>query len=140
MIINRAVYDLILCKISNNHGETGGIIGGQDDVVTEFEFDMGTDLSSRDHYYPATDKLNACIDRWQDNNIQFYGIVHSHLLDAPKLSLGDEKYIHAIMKVMPVCINYLYFPIVVVPSKRIVSYKAVRNGGIDIIRDDVKII
>ena len=120
--------------------ETGGILGGKNNIITKFEFDKGTILSSNRHYYPNTEKLNACIEEWKNRDIQFYGIVHSHLQDERVLSRGDRKYIQVIMQAMPKDVRFLYFPIVL-PQMKVVSFEAVRLGNeINIINSDIKII
>jgi len=140
MKIKKAIYHSIIAECSNNPIESGGIIGGKNNIVTEFIFDKGTDSSSIQHYFPDTEKLNAHIKHWQDNGIQFLGIVHSHLQDGVELSFGDTRYIETIMQAMPAYIDFLYFP-VVSQQKELVSFKAVRNEyGVNIIDDDIEII
>ena len=140
MIIHESVCDEIIALCSGNLIETGGIIGGRNNIVSEFEFDNGDTEGSRQHYIPNIIRLNACIEKWQSEGIQFYGIVHNHFQDENELSFGDTKYIEIIMKAMPKYVQSLYFPIVL-PQRALVSFQAtmVRNK-INIISDDVKII
>jgi len=139
MKINENTYNHIITKCSNNPGETRGIIGGKNNIISAFEFDKGM-AESKQHYFPDIEKLNTCIENWQNENIKFYGIVHSHFREEKELSFGDTKYIHIIMEAMPKNIRFLYFPIVL-PQKELVSFKAlwVKNE-INIINDDIKII
>jgi len=138
MTIHESTYNQILTNCSSRTVETGGIIGGKDGIITEFIFDKRPGSPSR--YYPDVEKLNAAIDRWQQKGISFYGIVHTHLQNAPELSHGDKEYILTIMEAMPTYISHLYFPIVV-PGKGLTSHKAVRvHNKINIISDDIKII
>jgi len=138
-IFERVVNDVINNCLSMPI-ETGGILGGKNNVITEFEFDKGTAFSSINHYYPSVEKLDDCINNWQNDCIQFYGIVHSHLQEKRALSFGDKQYIQTIMSAMPTHIGFLYFP-VVLPRKEIVSFKAMRSKNeIHIISTDIKII
>jgi len=140
MRINEKIYELIINKCSNNSIETGGIIGGKNNVVTKFVFDERTDLGSKRHYHPDIEKFNICIENWQNEGIRFYGIVHSHFSEEKELSFGDMQYIQIIMRAMPKYIRSLYFPIVL-PSKELISFKALRaKNEIAIINDDVKIM
>lgn len=141
MKITKANYNKIIESCSTTLSETGGIIGGKNNIVTVFEFDKGTASSSRNYYYPNIERLNACIKYWQKEDIQFYGIVHSHLQeDEKELSNGDRQYINQIMLAMPKDIESLYFPLVL-PNGEMVSFKALRLGNeMKIIKDVVKII
>jgi len=140
MKIKKQIYDQILKTLPTIYAETGGILGGKNNIITEFEFDRGTSLSSTQHYYPNTKRLNDCIEKWQNRDIQFYGIVHSHLQEERTLSFGDRLYIQTIMQAMPMSIKFLYFPIVL-PQKEIVSFKAVRlDNEINVASSDIKII
>jgi len=140
MKISENTYQLIIKKCLNNQSETGGIIGGKNNIVTEFVFDKGTALSSKQHYYPNVERLNECINDWKNINIQFYGIVHTHLQKERLLSIGDKQYIRTIMLTMPVNVRFLYFPIVL-PQNEIVAYEAVRlNNEININASNIKII
>ena len=133
-------YKLIMDTCSSNIFETGGIIGGENNIIIKFEFDEGTTLTSNQHYYPNVETLNACIEEWQNDGIQFYGIVHSHLQQERALSSGDRQYIQTIMSAMPIYISSLYFP-VVLPQKEIVSFKAIKlKDGINIVNSNIKII
>ena len=56
------------------------------------------------------------------------------------LSKNDRSYIIKILSVMPLCIQYLYFPLVF-PGEKIKGYCARRNGNnIDIVEDNIDII
>lgn len=140
MMINKDIYQLIADKCTGKPNETGGILGGSVNIITEFEFDEGTALSSAWHYYPDVEKLNSCIKDWQNKNIHFHGIVHSHFKETRRLSSGDIQYINEIMQVMPEHVTSLYFPIVL-PQKEIVFFRATRiEGKVNIVADDIKII
>ena len=139
MIIMENVYNDVMEKCAISHIETGGILGGKNDIIFKFEFDKGTNLSSVQHYYPNIEGLNACLENWLIENIDFYGIVHSHIHKLRDLSSNDIQYIQTIMNAMPEKIQLLFFPIVL-PGKEMLSFKAIRqNNKINIVTDDIKI-
>ena len=115
-------------------------MGGRNGIITNFIFDTGLSNGDVGHYYPNVDKLNSCILDWQKHDIEFYGIVHSHLNHEKSLSLSDEVYIKEIMLAMPTDIKILYFPLVL-PCKEIISYKVERKKNeLKIIFDDIDIL
>ena len=140
MEINNNIYQLIISSCSSKAIETGGIIGGKNNIITEFIFDEKNESGSKQHYHPDIETFNLCIENWQNENIQFYGIVHSHFREEKELSFGDTQYIRIIMQAMPSNIKFLYFPIVL-PQKELIFFKAVMTKTeINIVKDDVKII
>lgn len=119
MKILSSVYQEIISNCSLTI-ESGGIIGLSSDIITHYQFDVPTDLSQY-YYQPNTDNLNSVIYEWQQNNIQFAGIFHSHPTGITSLSANDEEYIKVIMNSIP--LSTLYFPIVA-PKTNIQFYKA----------------
>lgn len=140
MRIVKKAYKQIVDSFANCLFEEGGIIGGVNDIVTRFEFDIGIPGDNKGCYIPNVGKLNKCICEWQKQNINFYGIIHSHINHYGDLSNDDIKYIKRIMLSMPQNIQYLYFP-VVLPKRTIKSFKAVRIGDeIRIVSDNIIIL
>ena len=122
MRIKRAVYDLILQSFLDEIlEESGGIIGAEDGIVTQFVHDCG--LQGHEHcvYIPDTERLNRMINEWSQTDIQFVGLVHSHPPMGNKLSVGDLKYITSIMKCCE--LSVFYFPIVI-PKISMTVYRA----------------
>lgn len=140
MKINKTAYDLILNLVDPyDYKEKGGIIGGNNGITTEFVFDEGEN-DALGNYYPNVDKLNYLIDCWQNNGIEFYGIVHSHCSYEDFLSGEDKEYIKSIMRAMPDDVDRLYFPIVT-KKRELTAYKASkRGGGAIVITNDIIII
>lgn len=67
------------------------------------------------------------------------GVFHVHFGGAEALSEGDRNYIARIMDAMPEGYDRLYFPVVVMPERRVVAYQAVRtNEKIEIKRDEIE--
>jgi len=139
MKIKIEAHNEILNRVPSSPPETGGILGGNKGVITEFIFDIGLTGGDIGHYYPNTDKLNRVLVEWQKFGIEFYGIVHSHFNCDNSLSLDDQLYIRKIMMAMPNTIRMLYFPIVF-PRKEILSFKAewIENE-VDITLSDIEL-
>lgn len=125
MHIKRDVLKEILNQIPPAPPETGGIIGGRDQIVSLFEMDPGIDTVNPGCYTPDTVNLNLTIHQWKRVGIDFYGIVHSHMRGQTELSNGDIEYIKNIMRSMPAEIMCLYFPIVI-DGKEMYSFKALK--------------
>lgn len=100
----------ILSSFPSAPPECGGIIGGQDGVISRFCFDnKGSEKQAV--YEPNADYLNRIIEEWSQSGISFYGIIHSHMKNEPDLSRGDIEYIQLVMADLDVG-EKLYFPIV----------------------------
>ena len=139
MRVSKSVIDIINNSISNQPYETGGILGSHDNkLIDEVVIDLPNHTNTRPcSYFPNVDFLNKNIESWQNRDIFFIGIFHTHFGGAKNLSCGDKKYICAIMDAMPRQIEYLYFPIFVLPNRELVCYKAMRlNGIVDIQAED----
>ena len=142
MKVKKSVLDKINSNILDMPPEIGGIIGSHDsNLVDEIVIDQLNQANVRPcSYYPNVDFLNQTIEGWQENNINFMGVFHTHFVGVKTLSCGDKKYIDAIMKSMPPYIEYLYFPIFVLPDRELVCYKAKKqNGIVDICYEDIYI-
>lgn len=136
--ISKVVLQSINQVISDTPPETGGILGSRiRNVVDNVVFDLPSVENVRPCvYFPNVDFLNHIIRLWQKNGIRFVGIFHTHFAGVKTLSSGDIKYIHEIMQSMPSSIEYLYFPVFVLPDRELVCYKAIRTKGtVDIARE-----
>ena len=140
MDISIKISDRICQVFQSPEREYGGILGGRDGVITEFVFDKGLWNENIGTYIPDVEFLNDCIEKWQDKNISFYGIIHNHLTEYAELSSEDVKCIQTIMNAMPSNMEYLYFP--VISSKNVLNaFKATRtNTGICIVSEDISIV
>ena len=140
MKVSETISNIICEKFKDCEREYGGILGGRNDVITEFVFDNGLENENIGTYLPNVHFLNDCIDKWQSQNINFYGIIHNHLTEYAELSAEDIKCIEKIMNAMPRYIEYLYFP--VISSIHILkAFKVIRTEmGIRIISENISII
>lgn len=136
---SEAVLDLIRYGVSSAPPESGGILGGRNDTVTNICLDKGIVSKHPCSYTPNTRFLNEQIKQWAEGGIQFMGMFHVHFGGTESLSEGDKEYITHIMEAMPKEISCLYFPVVVMPEHKVVAYRAVRsNGKVAIKRDCIK--
>lgn len=140
MDILESVYRNICINTLKTSSESGGILGGKNHIVTNFVFDRGLPQSDIGHYFPNTSLLNQHLNTWASQEIEFYGIIHSHYTKVFALSAYDKIYIEKIMCSMPQDINHLYFPIIY-PNGKIISFKAIRfKGQVTIIDDLINIL
>ncbi len=142
MVISREAFEKISEAVPDEPPETGGIIGSShgeiiDSVVMDNSgFSEGKVCS----YSPNVDFLNNYIAEWQNDGLSFKGLFHTHFASVETLSCADKHYISAIMNAMPRTIKYLYFPIFVLPDRRIVGYRAEREVNITRITHDPVIV
>lgn len=142
MIIDKETYNTINNSITGDPPETGGIIGSADgEIIDKVIIDVPELPAERMcSYAPNVDFLNKNIEIWQNEGIVFKGVFHTHFMGVKTLSCADKQYINAIMNAMPDEIKYLYFPVFVLPDRRLVCYKATfKEGKTNIMRDEVKI-
>lgn len=123
MQIKKEIYNKMLYSIPLVPPETGGILGMKDGVITQVCFDNSNLQNDRALYIPNIKKLNNQIMVWDEKDITFAGIFHSHMPNQEELSQNDFVYINDVMRAMPDYVKELYFP-VVIPKNKIISYKA----------------
>lgn len=140
MLITTSAYRKLL-QIPQVPPETGGILGMRNGVIGEVYLDTVKPVLGRAMYVPDVDVLNRQIQVWQNNNVEFAGLFHSHLPDQKVLSGRDEMYVAEIMQSMPDTIQKLFFPIVI-PGQAVIAFAAVRqnNHSVAIIRENVHLI
>lgn len=139
MKIEQTVWNSISEQVASVSTETGGILGGLNQIITTFHIDSGR-YSDKDTYRPDVKNWNQVLWQWQKSGIEFYGIFHSHIAGIIKLSNSDRAYIFQIMQAAPKSVESLYFPIIL-PKKSIQVYRAMRcEGEIRIVCDEIEII
>ena len=140
MRINKEIYNNILTLVRDIPPESGGILGEKDGVIQFVVYDEGRKTGKMCSYSPDVQKLNVVIQDWQEKGILFCGIFHTHFFGVETLSEGDRLYIKMIMEQMPMEIEKLFFPIVVLPQREFVVYVASREQGPLIIKKDTILI
>lgn len=140
MKIKKSVYEQILEFCPIVPPETGGIIGSHSTVIDTVAFDDCNNTMQAAVYVPDVVRLNRVLAQWQENNIHFFGMFHSHLKDQETLSGDDIEYIKSVFLNLPHTITGLYFPIVI-PNSHILSYKVIiQNHNIIITSDKIYLV
>lgn len=125
MKIYHEIYGKILENQNERPPETGGILGAINGVIAKVYFDLGMQTETMCSYIPNIKNLNTIIENWQNEKIIFSGIFHTHFWGVKTLSATDKEYIYKIMKNMPNEIRSLHFPLIVMPQKQMICYRAV---------------
>lgn len=130
MYIEKNIYSGLCTACVAHTPEIGGILGGKTGVITHFVLDRGLKTNRTDFYIPNTVYLNEVLAQWQDGNIEFYGIFHTHPHGSKTLSCADKAYIDKIVRTCSKEGQPLYFPIVL-PKQELLAYSAkVANGTV----------
>lgn len=129
MQIKNNIYNDIIYSLNDMPPETGGILGGVNNIITSSVQDFGIKKDNLCSYTPNVEVMNSVINEWRKKDIDFMGIYHTHFWGVDSLSQGDKTYIELIMKNMPNYLSILYFPLIVLPYKSMISYKAVLTNG-----------
>lgn len=111
--------------------EIGGILGVKNNnVVSYVVADLPDNaIGCKFDYSPNIDFLNAQIEIWSENDIDFLGLFHTHFSGSKNLSDADFEYIKAIMNASKGIVECLYFPIFTLPDNELTVYKAYFNGA-----------
>ncbi len=143
MIIAKSVFEKIKSSVLGTNYEIGGILGSKDNtIISHIVIDFPQQAPTCACLYtPNVEYLNQQIANWQLNQISFKGIFHSHFAGVKTLSAGDIQYINNILNTMPPGINYLYFPLFVIPQNELICYKAIRyKNAISILPEELCVV
>lgn len=143
MQITKEAFAIIKEGVGTPAYEIGGIIGSSDgEVIDKVIMDnIEAPPQKACSYRPNTEYLNKQIARWQDDGIEFRGVFHSHFAEVKTLSNGDIKYINEIIMAMPDSVKYLYFPLYVLPSGKLVGYRAeIARGETIIGKEEITVV
>lgn len=128
MLISRQALDIISTSVADTPPEIGGIMGSLDGrTVTEIIMDEPEGQRYNCYYAPNVRFLNNSISSWQQSEVEFMGVFHTHYAGVKTLSSADVKYITSIMNAMPEEIKSLYFPVFVLPQREMICYKAIKE-------------
>lgn len=140
MHIQKAIYNKLLLDFHITPTEIGGILGGRMGAITHFVLDQGCKTNRTDFYIPNTVYLNEVLAQWQNGNIEFYGIFHTHPCGGKALSCADKAYIDKIVRTCSKTGQPLYFPIIL-PQQEMLAYSAkVVNGTVLIQQESIFVI
>lgn len=135
MKIRKSIFDAIMLQCPLVPPETGGIMGGHGDLITDVFFDTSAGCSEQAIYCPNVEHLNERIAWWDSQGIEFRGIFHSHPTNQLDLSSRDRDYIIKIVSSMPTGIDELFFPIII-PRQNMYVYCARRKASEILIQAD----
>ena len=85
MLMNSKVYEDIIRNVPKYPPEIGGIMGGKNNIIQCIFFDDGIKTEKYCSYNPNTELLNEVINKWIFQDIEFYGIFHTHFFDVQTL-------------------------------------------------------
>ena len=91
------IYDQIKNTIGKLKPEQGGVLGGKNNVITDFFHDMRL-FPELNIYKPNIEVINSELIKWQKNNVGFIGVIHSHPDGNLLLSYADKIYAQKLMK------------------------------------------
>lgn len=111
MDIFKSTYDSIINTIGTLPPEKGGFIGGINNQICAFQYDENA-YTSKKVYYPSERILHSLLDKWIEETIEFYGIIHSHRAGLFELSQQDIVFARAIIASNNKSFAQIYFPIV----------------------------
>ena len=141
MHILRETYHDLFHNVPDCLPEFGGILGGKEGIVSRFFTDYGMQSEWMCAYIPNVDLLNRVITEWQEDDVEFYGLFHSHFYGVETLSAQDRSYIKEIHAHLPAEILEMSFPLLVFPEKKIINYVSHRRSGdYEITREPVVIV
>lgn len=137
MVIKSRVFEKINSLDESLGRETGAILGSSTDMIVDHIRMDSNDNSDRFTYFPNVPYLNGELEKWQDQGVQFVGILHTHYYGIETLSEMDIEYIHLIFDAMPKETICLFFPIYVFPDHKAVCYRAAKQQGVISIERDI---
>lgn len=111
MNICKSTYISIINTIGTLPPEKGGIIGGSDHQVYAFFYDEAAFTNTKT-YYPSENVINNILDKWDNEDVKFLGVIHSHRCGLSNLSQQDIIFARAIIASNPDHFKQVYFPIV----------------------------
>ncbi len=139
MKLSYDVYKTLLELTPAVPPESGGILGGKNGEVLKIAFDKSKKIYNRAIYNPNIDYLNEIIMYWENQEIEFLGIFHTHMQCNTTLSNDDINNIRIIMMSLSNTVSFLYFPIVI-PRKKVFPYIAKKDKNKITIQPDELVI
>lgn len=139
MVENRMLISQLLEDLSvEDRYEIGGIIGGKNGLVTVYAVDKNQKSQHPCTYIPDVAMLNRIIKQWYQEGLVLMGVFHTHHFGVRTLSKGDKAYIQQVMSGAPPEVSKMYFPVIVMPAKEVVTYTAERiDSGIQITEEQI---
>ena len=115
-VMTDQVYTAICETIGRRVPEQGGILGSSDGIhIDHYYFDQNAQVTGSTYTFD-TDTLNRVITHWNEQDIRFVGVIHSHPKGCTSPSLGDLEISRTILESMDMG-GRIFTPIVQVDSK-----------------------
>lgn len=114
--MTKEVLRQIQATIGTRRPECGGILGSSDGVTIDYYYFDSDALTTSGTYTMNTKALNKTIHYWNDNDVRFSGIIHSHPNGVTEPSPQDVSNAEDIMDIMDMD-GIVYIPIVQVSPK-----------------------
>ncbi|MGN1124048.1 MAG: Mov34/MPN/PAD-1 family protein [Eubacterium sp.] len=99
MKLQHNVYYNLIYNCKSTDFETGGILGGNNNIISEYLFDDNEFITDRYAYIPNRKFLNFHIEKWNYMGIELMGMFHTHISGGTYPSNADlvyfERLIHA---------------------------------------------
>lgn len=115
-IMTDQVYTAISQTIGRHVPEQGGILGSSDGIhIDHYYFDRNARVTGSTYTFDA-DTLNQVISKWNDRDIRFVGVIHSHPRGYTSPSAGDMEISRTIVQSMDMD-GRIFTPIVQVDPK-----------------------
>lgn len=93
MQIKKDVYYSLIKACPIPPPECGGILGGKDGVINISSLDNSKNSGECYSYSPNTDSLNSILALWAAEDIEFYGVFHTHSSGGHSLSIPDREFL-----------------------------------------------
>ena len=123
-LITAGTLNSIINSLGSTDIESGGLIGSSDgSAIDAFFYDAGIDCSAKE-YNPDIESLQDQLLRWDEENIRFCGIIHSHA-DDRYLSNKDVSMARRILENNP--LDSILMPVFLLKDKSIIWYEVEYN-------------
>ena len=114
------LIDRIVDSLTSTDKESGGILGSSNGkIIDTFWFDEGTNCTARE-YNPSIELWEQQLRIWNDNQIEFCGIIHSHF-EQETISTKDIYMARRILDMNSM--RSLFMPILYMRTRNIIWYE-----------------
>ncbi|WP_034451181.1 hypothetical protein [Butyrivibrio sp. AE2032] len=125
LLVSQNIICDIYSSFSNSCYESGGLIGSKEDnVIDSFYYDKGKEERRHD-YIPNVDELQHQLSIWNKEQIEFRGIIHSHLR-CGELSQKDVNMARRVLELNN--IPSILMPIYIINKQIIVWYEVLNDN------------
>ena len=120
MWVDRNNLSNLFAKMNLFSYETGGLLLGRDASISAFIFDEGVRGEDADEYIPNTEYMNEILHRYQSEEYELYGMIHSHRT-REELSCADTHYARSLLRLNE--LDDILMPVYVLDSQNVFWYQ-----------------